>query len=460
MGRITQNRAGAWNPEGTIVIASNNILYRVSAEGGRPTPLTALNVSRHETFLTSPDFLPDGRRFLYTAWSPEESNRAVYVGSLDSKDSTRLFAASSKALYADPGYLLYHREGVLLAQPFDAKKLEVTGEPVRIADQLAYTSTGAHAAFSVSQNGVLTYRDDSTSLQQFVWVDRTGKTLNSAGEPGRYGGFDLGPDGRQIAVARDDPSAPGNRDIWLLDPDRGGATRLTTDPAGEDFPVWSPDAHQIAFSSNRQGAYRIFWKQASGLGDETLLSESRRIDVVTDWSKDGRYIAYTSLLSSSDLYVLPQFGDRQPVAIVQSRFNKRQARFSFDSRWLAYASDESGQWQIDVISFPAADQKRQVSTSGGVQPRWKRDGTELYYLAPDGDLMAVTMKIGPTVEPGMPRALFDTKLVSVTGNVRDNYAVTPDGDRFLIKRPVAALKTDPITVVLNWQLALGARERR
>ena len=442
-----RNRAGTWNRDGTIVFASNAILNRVSAEGGRPVPLLTLNASRQEAYLTSPDFLPDGRHFLYVSWA-QEADRAIYVGSLDSPATSRLITSSSKALYAHPGYLLFEREGVLFAQSFDPKKLLITGEPTRIADHVEHSSPGAHSAFSVSQNGVLIYREDSSSAQQFVWVDRSGKKRDPVAEPGSYGPFDLSPDGKQIAVSR---KVANNTDIWLLDVVRGVSTRLTSDPAIETDPVWSPDGRHVAFSSDRKGLFQIFEKQASGLGEEALLvaAVGSRMTRASDWSKDDAYLAYSSFGPSAELGVL-SLRDRKPHPIVQTRGNNRQGRFSPDTRWLAYQSDESGQLQINVISFPAADQKRQVSTKGGTQPRWRGDGKELYYVAPDGRMMVVEMQLGVTIEAGITQTLFETVLPSDVLGLRTSFAVTADGERFLLAAPLAQRAPNPITVVLNW----------
>ncbi len=258
----------------------------------------------------------------------------------------------------------------------------------------------------------------------------------------------------------DQTSAAG--DIWVLDSTRGVRTRLTFDaPRGVgDGPrdvVWSPDGLRLAFSSFKKGNRDIAIKSASGLGEEILLLDSPNREVLEDWSKDGRYILYALDLGptstpAQDLYVLPLFGDRQPFPIVQSPFQENEPNFSFDGKWVAYTSNESGSFQIYVISFPALDQKRQISTNGGGQPRWKQDGKELYYLAPDGKLMAAEITTGPKLDSSTPRELFDTGLpVSL---LQDRYRVTPDGQRVLLLKPVIEVSPTPITVVLNWSAGL------
>jgi serine/threonine protein kinase/Tol biopolymer transport system component len=446
-----RNRAGTWNRDGVIVFASNRILYRVSAEGGQPTPLLKLDPSRQEVYLTAPSFLPDGQHFLYTAWSGQPVNRAEYVGTLNSAATTRLFPTTSKVLYAEPGYLLYERESAVFAQPFDGRRLTLTGEATRLADHVQHLTAGPHAAFSVSQTGVLVYRTESIGRQQLMWFDRTGKNLGPVGEPGTYGGFALSPDGKAVAVTR---TVANNADIWIVDLGRNVTTRLTSDAATDDNPVWSPDGRQIAFNSNRKGVFQIFTRKATGLGDDVPVLESHENMRVSDWSRDEKYLVYGSYASAGAINVLPLLGERKPLPIMHSQFNARRGRFSFDGRWLAYESDESGQWQVYAISFPAADEKRQISTNGGTAPEWRSDGRELYYVAPDGKLMAVDINEGVTLSSGVPRALFDTSLrTSQSFLGASGFAVTPDGRRFLVRTSLVEGR-EPITVVLNWQALL------
>lgn len=435
-----------WNNEGVIVFNAGGILYRVSAAGGQATPITALDESHQEIAHRWPRFLPDGRHFLYSVTSREESNNAVYIGSLGSNERTRLMAGNSTVIYAEPGYLLYQRAGTLFAQPFDAKKLIVTGEPVQIADKIPYGATG-QGSFDASQTGVLIFREGAAAAtHQLVWLDRTGKNLKIAGEPASYGTFNLSPDGKQIAFDRTDL---GNEDLWLMEWERGVSTRFTFNPTSDFGPVWSPDGLRIAFNSNRTGSESIFEKKSSGTADETLLLDLPNNEHVKDWSSDGRYIAFTS---NTDLHVLPLFGDRKPLRIVQSPSQQDEPRFSPDGKWLAYNSNESGTWQVYVVSFPGADQKRQISVNGGVQPRWRRDVKELYYLDLDGKMIAVDITTGSRIEPGIPRVLFDTNSAPTPNNAE--YAVTPDGQRFLVRQPVAETAPTPITVVVNWTASL------
>ncbi|MBI2149280.1 MAG: protein kinase [Acidobacteria bacterium] len=449
-------QGGSWNSEGVIVLASNRVLYRVSAAGGQPVAITELDQSRLEAGHFWPFFLPDGRHYLYLAWSPSE--RGIYTGSLDSKDRSLVLAAESMPFYAEPGYLLYQRQGTLFAQPFDAKRLNVKGDPVRIADEIPNNPANGRAAFAVSQNGVLVYRagGGTAANSRFFWFDRAGKELQAAGDPAPYGTtFDLSPDGRQVAFARRD-AATGANDIWLLDWARNAPTRLTFDPANESDPVWSPDGLRIVFDSARKGNPGIYQKNASGLGEETPVLETAKSEYVDDWSDDGRYIVYHSTeANGSGLYALPLFGDRKPLTLVPPPFTKDEAHTSYDSKWLAYNSNESGTWQIYVISFPNLEQKFQISTNGGVQPRWRKDGKEIYYLALDGKLMAVDFNPAGRIQSGIPRVLFDTGLTP-TGNT-EQYVATSDGQRFLVLKPLTESTPTPITAVLNWNAALDKK---
>ena len=446
---------GTWSREGTIVFGSAKGLFRVSAEGGTPEAIST--VEKPETGHYWPSFLPDGRRYVYLAWSAEAGSRALFVGTLGSSERTRLMAADSNAIYAPttgssqaPGFLVFHRQATLFAQPFDAGTLALAGEPVHIADQLAFSAANGRGHFDVSQNGVLLYfQSDATgggtaSRAQIVagnavygWRDRTGKLLGLAGEQGAYGDIDLSPDGKFIAITRQD-AAPGS-DIWVIDWERAGVpTRLTLDPADDINPIWSPAGDRIAFTTYRKGNADVYVKNANGVGAETPLLESPSDELVEDWSKDGKYIAYKlGREAVEDLYVLPLSGnDKKPIPVVTGPFRKDEPQFSYDGKWLAYTSNESGgTFEVYVISFPAGDQKLRISAiGGGGQPRWRQDGKELFYKAPDNSVMAVDIKPGPRIEAGIPRRLFGAvNLASSRDPVRHQWSVTPDGQRFLLR---------------------------
>ena len=441
---------GAWNREGTIVFGSAKGLFRVSAEGGKPEVITTLDQGGAGHFW--PYFLPDGRHYVYLAWSAQGTNRAVFAGTLDSKEKKRLMPAESNVAYAAPGYLVFHREATLFAQPFDAKKLTFTGDAAHLADGVAFNPASGRGDFAVSRDDALIYfqgatggggatgRGQTAAIVQFGWVSRNGQQLALAGEAGAYGDMDVSPDGKLVAVTRQEAGAPGG-DIWVIDWQRAGvATRLTLDPGDNINPVWSSDGTRVAFTTFRKGNADIYVKNANGVGAETPILESSSNEIVEAWSRDGRYIAYMfGQDNSQNIYALPMFGDKKPFPVVQGKFQKDEPQFSYDAKWLAYTSDESGTFQVYVMSFPAGDLKLQVSTDGGGQPRWREDGKELYYRALDNRVMAVEIKAGAKLESGIPHLLFAPTVNNANMTrvpTRHQLAASPDGQRFLLRVPV------------------------
>jgi len=446
--------SGVWNANGVILVAHQGSVHRVDAGGGPCIPIRTPDKSRSEVSHRPVSFLPDGQHFLYVsrvsdlvARSPAFSGE-LRVGSLDSSNDTPLLPVSSRVTYSPSGHLLFVRDGTLMAQPFDARRLSLSGDIFRVAEGIAYSN--GNAAFSVSGNGMLVYRSAVATTSQFLWFDRTGKVPRPVGEPGNYGQFDLSPDGNRIAVSRFEP-ATFIPNIWLIDLTRGVPQKLTFNLgfSGGD-PVWSPNGLQIARDSVKKESFGIVATNASGVGEDTTLLEGRHRVGMEDWSKDGRYIAYVldeAGTRTRDIFVSPLSGDRKPIRITHTRFDENEPHFSWDGRWIAYGSNQSGTWQVYVTSFPELDQGCQVSAGGGGQPRWRKDGKELYYLAADGKLMAVDITAGLKLDCGPPQVLLDTGLRM--NPVEDQYAVTPDGQRFLVLKPQEGAPT-PLTVVLNW----------
>ena len=445
-------RGGTWNSEGVILFSPtpNEPIYQVSAGGGEPTQVTTLDRSRLENSHRWPQFLPDGRHFIYSVLGGADT-RGVYVGSLGANEQRRVLnIPNSDALYATPGYLLFRREATLFAQAFNAQTLQIAGEPLPIAEPVAFDAASFQTLFSVSETGMLAYSVGGSIKTQLAWVDRSGKQTGFIEQPGYYFRPALSPDEKRVAV--DNVDMQGNRDIWIIEFGRGNTTRFTFDPALELWSVWSPDGSRVAFASNRAGTLDLYQRSASGTGPEELLLRTERPKTPMDWSRDGRYLLYqvTDPKTQSDLWVLPMVGDPKPFPLLQTQFNERVPRLSRDGRWVAYTSDESGAWEVYVQTFPPAGGKWQISTNGGYNPEWRGDGNELFYVSADKKMMAVEVKgEGTTFQRGVPKALFDLRIPNFF-DIRARFAVTSDGQKFLINNFVGDNSSAPIAVVLNW----------
>jgi eukaryotic-like serine/threonine-protein kinase len=445
-------RGGAWNRDGVIVFAPDSAgpLQQISASGGVTSAVTKLDDARGELTHRWPYFLPDGQHFLYLRRSitGSESETAIYVASLGSKESKLLLRTNSNVAYAQ-GYLLFLREGTLMAQPFDAQRLETSGDAFPIVVGVQSEPSMARGVFAVSENGVLAYQTGSVrNGSQLASFDRNGKQLSVIGDVAIYGYPQLSPDGRRVAVTIVDPTN-GNEDVWLYDVARGLRIRFTVDPADERNLTWSPDGSRIVFASNRKGHFDLYQKASSGVGSDELLLESELDKYPMSWSPDGRFLLYLGVdpKTKLDLWVLPLGGDRKPFPFLQTEFNEANGQFSPDGRWIAYASDESGGNEIYVAPFPGPGAKQQISTSGGRQPRWRGDGKEIFYLAPDNKLMAAEVNgQGASLVVGAVRPLFEVHPYDY-GYV---YDVTADGRRFLVNTAVEQKASAPITLVLNW----------
>jgi Tol biopolymer transport system component len=361
--------------------------------------------------------------------------------------------------YAPPGYLLFVREGALLAQPFDSARLKLSGEARSLAADVDYWPLQGYASFSVSQSGALAYQGIRTKVKRsLVWMNREGKQMSTLGTPGEYVDPRLSPDAKRVAFTRFDPLTR-TADIWLLDSSRDTPTRFTFDPSSDQSPMWSPDGTDIVFQTDRGGPFDLY-RKSSGGGVEEPIFKSSFDKGPSDWSSDGRFILYCVVdpVTHMDLWVLPLFGDRRPIPFARTEFQEQQGAFSPGSdghpRWIAYVSDESGTDQVYVQAFPpSSGAKWQISTNGGVQPIWRRDGKELFYLAPDGKLMAVEVNAGPAFETGVPKLLFDTHM-GTPGPGPNDYGTTADGHRFLVTMRLAEASAEPITVMLNWTAGL------
>lgn len=382
------------------------------------------------------------------------------MASLDSADRKLLLNADSQNVLYSRGHLLFLRETTLMAQPFDPRRLVSTGDAFPVAEQIQTTGTNPpYGVFSASENGVLAYLTGSAAAgSQLVWFDRTGKQTGVLGDAARYSDLELSPDGKQASVAIQD-QAPKGRDIWLYDVGRGLRTRFTFDQADESASIWSPDGSRIVFSSRRKGHLNLYEKASSGAGGEEVLFEDNLDKYPVSWSPDGRFVLYEAIGTSTgfDLSILPLSGDRKPIPFLNTKFNEAGGRFSPDGRWIAYVSDESGKNEVYVAPFPATGAKWQISTGGGNSPRWRRDGSEIFYRTlgnVDRKLMAAAVNgKGGSFEAGVVKPLFTMRALVVAA-AGYTYDVSADGQRFLVNTPPEQTATAPITVVVNWQAGL------
>jgi Tol biopolymer transport system component len=445
--------SGTWSKSDVILFSTGVELFRVPAAGGNASPVTKPDRASGEDALRFPWFLPDGRHFLYTARNTHPEKNEIYVGDLDSKSRRPVVAAISNAVYSPPGYLLFLREGTLMAQRFDAGKLDTIGDPIPIAEQVVNYGVAVDGLFSSSQNGVLVYASGGNGRLQLGFFDRSGKLVSMVGAPGVIQWPTVSADGNSVAIDRLDPQT-GLVDIWIHDLKRGTERRLTFNSKDNDSPIWSPDDSHIAFRSTRDGGHSLYQKATSGAAQDELLDKSASPDItVNDWSRDGRYIfeTITDPKRRGDVWVLPLFGDRKPFPYLQGEYDEDFPRLSPNGRWLAYHSDETNRYEIYVQGFPNHAGKWQVSTNGGYTPVWSRDGKELFYVAADQKLMALDVKDGAEFEAGVPKPLFQPRIgPDPTGSPW--FDVSKDG-LFLIPSPVEQAST-LMTVVVNWTAGL------
>ena len=435
---------GTWNQNGVILFAprAREGLHRVADTGGTPTKVTSMDPARRENQHILPSFLPDGTHFLYVVLSDEPGARGVYVGSLDGQPPVQVLNGRYKTIYAEPGYLLYVREGTLFAQAFNAATRQlVPGPPQPLVDSVVA------GAFSASRSGVLAFLPLNDTRSQLVWFDRQGNELGRLKSPIDNFGIALSPDGRRAAVIRTDPKTePRTQDIWLIDLTRDVASALTAHPAGDCCAVWSPDGREIVFSSDRDGARGLFRTPPTRPGSERLIFTGEATTAVKHWSPDGRRLLVTM---RGDVWLLPLAGDGKLQPLVQGPASESAGEFSPDGRWVAYVSNASGRMEVYLLSLKAPEQRWQVSTRGGYQPRWSADGREVYYLTADSRLMAAEIDTAGSLEVRPARELFRTGLsLPIDNPFMARYDVSADG-RFLLNLPVRPGE-QPVTVFMNW----------
>jgi Tol biopolymer transport system component len=437
-------QGGTWNGDDVILFASSKGLQRVKSVGGEPTPV----VTPKDAVPHHPYFLPDGQHFLYALTPAQSSNAAIYVGSLNSSDATRLVETQSNAVYAEPGYLLYHREGTLYAHPFNPSKRAFAGDAIRVADKIPYSASGA-SAFSASRSGVLIFRSMPPSPPTssaaplagvfslpLVWVDRSGKKLDQLAPPAGWVGVAVSPNGKRVTAHRHDSDGG---DVWIFEPGQTAPAKFTFDASQDNSsPVWTPDGAQIAFASHRNGKWGLYLKLADSTRNEELLTESDAPLAPMSWSSDGQALVYWTNGGKTlgDVWGLPMKGEKKPFPILTSAADERHPQVSPDGKWIAYSSNETGRSEVYVQPFPQGP-KIQVSVNGGVFFRWGNGGKELYFMSmlSVGNLMVSNIRVtGAAIQRDDPRVLFQSGYFNGThlGPQYHAYNVSPDGQRFLV----------------------------
>jgi len=452
---------GAWNHSGAILLAPSlaDGLYRVSENGGKPQLVLKLDSSKFERSYLWPQFLPDDKHFVFFVQTDLASTTGVYAGTLDPPEYHRLFSSETNAVYSGAaagdsskrGFLLFIRDRHLMEQPFDISSFAMSGAPFTLADDIGDVRSMALAPISISGNGILVYQSVGKATRQMVWLDRGGKQIGQVAEPGDYGPPKISPDGRRAVVAKLGPDG-ANADLWLLDA-AGNATQFTSTPIHEGSPVWSPDGSKIAYFSNPEGVYDIYVRAASGEGKAELFYKSALPKYPTDWSRDGRYILFGVVSPGTKLDVWAMTtADRKAAPILDTVYSEGFATLSPDGKWLAFQSDQSGRTEVYVQPFEgvsAGTKKRwPVSSGGGGLPRWRGDGSEIFYMTPGGRMMAAGVHAaGGDFQFEPAHMLFQTRPIPETWNL---YDVSPDGQRFLVNLPLEWSSAAPITVVTNW----------
>jgi hypothetical protein len=449
-------RGGAWNKDDVIVFipVPGGSPFRISATGGDPAPI---DVQRAGWY---PSFLPDGQHFLlFQPSNPQPDLAGVLVTSLDGMAPARIVPAKSNAIYVAPGYLVFWREGALMAQQFDPVSRQASGNPIALPGGAGLNPLINQGLFSVSEQGTLAYFGGLVGQTQLAWFNRSGQPVGTPGPTGTFNSLSLSPDDSSVVYDEADPRT-GRIDLQRFEFARGVPSRLTFHPSHDMFPVWSNDGTRIAFNTLRDGPPNLYELRVDAPGSEQALLKTQLPKQAGGWSRDEKHFLYASVdpKTGADIWALPVGDPGKAFPVLNDPADERSPTLSPDGRWLAYTSNESQSYQVYVQSFPIAGSKTQISipAGGGFEPQWRRDGKELFYLAADNMLMAVEVTSTPTTfHSGPPKPLFSTRirLLEIQGGAR-HYGVSRDGQRFLVANATEEARSTPITVVLNWMSVL------
>jgi Tol biopolymer transport system component len=452
---VAFGRGGSWSANNEIIFAPTGLspIFRVSATGGTPQQVTTLNTARGDVSNRWPLFLPDGNHFVYLIRTPSKNGEAgekINVASLDSPDPRPLMSASSNIVYVDPGYLLYMRDRTLVTQRFNTRSLQLEGDPrVITTEPMQYHGVG-FGLFSASRSGVLAFGAGALS-GNLEFFDRAGHVEPAIQNAANYMGPRFSPDGQQILYAVPD-SVTGMLDLWLYDISRRVSRRITFHPRDDFAGAITPDGTQLIFSSNRLGFPSLFMKPIDGSEEKSLISPGSVPEFAEDISPDGRVLLFRRISAEmqNDIFAMT-LSNKTQVPFAATQFNEVQPIFSPTGRWVAYVSNESGRYQVYVARYPAGGARVQITADGGMQPTWRADEKELFFLAPGGRMMSIPIDTtGDVVKPGVPVHLFDVSVRPSRDEERE-YDVSRDGKRFIVNTAPPNMRSIPITVVVNWQ---------
>ena len=446
-------RGGSWNQDGVILFTPDawSGLFRVPAAGGTPVRVTTTDPAKFQVSHRWPVFLPDGRHFIFLAcnFSGFDKN-FVTLGSLDSHDTSEIVKASTNVAYVDPGYLIYWRDNALVAQPFDMHSFALKGDARIVSDNDQYFPQTNFAVFAVSGNTLVTQVDAGRGVgkSQLIWYDRHGKQAGSVGPPDLVANPKLSPDGTRVAVDQTDVDGR-HVNIWIHNLGNAATARLGFGSGLEQVTVWSPDGKRVVYTSNEKLFFSVYEKNADGSGSaENILDFKNPFQGPWDWSRDGKYLL---VRNGNELWYM-EMANRQTHPLLKTPYLIRNAQFSPDGKFFAYASSETGNWEVYVSPFPGVGSKWQVSRGGGEEPRWRLDGKELFYLAPDGSLMVSSVNTSAGFIAGLPSPLFQTHpRQAVSAMDFFSYDVSRDGQKFLVNTKVESTNTAPLSVILNWR---------